>query len=326
MKNVLITGCCGFIGSHLTKKFLDLGYHVYGLDDLSTGSKENLQKLKTFSQFTFIPLAVEEDWSIAAAKIQQPLQFVFHFASPACPDFFYKHGLKTMKANSFGLWNMLELADHFQARLIFASTSEIYGDPTVSPQSESYWGHVNSFGPRSCYDESKRFGEALILNWNKEKNTKHGLVRIFNTYGPGMSEQDQRVIHQFFLQARKNEPLVIYGDGQQTRCFCYVSDLLEGIVRYAQGSWTEPVNLGSNHEVTVLDVAIKTLQLFSQSLDKIQYLPKRAEDPMQRQPNLTRAKQWLNWEPKVSLDEGLRLMKNDQSHHESSLGNPSNTL
>lgn len=318
-KKILVAGCCGLVGSHLSEKLLSLGYQVHGLDNLSTGSLHNLNRLKSSPNFSFIEGAVEEPWQKVAEKINGTLDLVFHLASPACPEYFYKHGMKTLLANSYGLWHMLELADQSKARLIFASTSEIYGDPSESPQKETYWGHVNSFGPRSSYDESKRFGETLIYNWNKEKNTKHGLVRIFNTYGPRMNPNDQRVIHQFFLQAQKNEPLVLHGDGTQTRSFCFVDDLVHGLIQYSEGHWTEPVNLGADQEITILELAQKILRLFGQPLERIRFITKRSDDPVQRKPDLKRAKEWLDWVPQITLDQGLLRMKNDQSHQESSL-------
>ena len=324
-KTALIAGCCGLIGSHLSEYLLANGYQVYGLDNLSTGTKHNLTRLKSSQNFSFISGNVEDSWHEKTKDIKK-IDLVFHLASPACPEYFYKQGLKTLTSNSFGLWNMLELADHFKARLVFASTSEVYGDPLESPQKESYWGHVNSFGPRSSYDESKRFGETLIYNWNKEKHTKHGLVRIFNTYGPRMSTDDQRVIHRFFNQAAQNETLEIHGDGSQTRSFCYVDDLVDGIFRYAQSSHTEPVNLGSDQEITVLELAKKILRLYDQPEKKIKFIQKRVDDPIQRKPDLQRAKEWLNWSPQITIDQGLLRMKNDQSHQESSLAPHSHSL
>ena len=324
--NVVIAGCCGLVGSHLSEMLLAKGYRVHGIDNLSTGSEHNLKRLKSSPLFSFSHAAVEDSWQRLAAEIKAHVDYVFHLASPACPEYFYKHGMKTLMANSFGLWNMLELADYHNARLIFASTSEIYGDPLESPQKESYWGHVNSFGPRSSYDESKRFGEALIYNWNHEKKTKHGLVRIFNTYGPRMNHNDQRVIHQFFLQAKRGEPLFLHGDGLQTRSFCYIDDLIRGIFAYAESDLTEPVNLGADQEMTILELAQKTLKLFGQPLEKILFTEKRKDDPIQRKPDIQRAKTWLNWNPRVSLDEGLLRMKNDQSHQESSLAAHSHSL
>lgn len=308
-KSALITGCCGLVGSHLAEKLLSEGYHVHGIDDLSTGSELNLNLLKKSANFSFTKAAVESSWQQMLGDIKILPQFVFHLASPACPEYFYANGMKTLMANSFGLWNMLELSDHFNARLIFSSTSEIYGDPEVSPQKETYWGNANSFGERSCYDESKRFGEALIYTWNKEKGTRHGLVRIFNTYGPRMNPNDQRVVHQFFLQARKGDSLVMHGDGSQTRSFCYIDDLIRGILKYALSDLTEPVNLGTDQEITILELAKKTLQLFKQPEEKIAFSPKRADDPLQRKPDLARAKEWLGWSPEISLDKGLLKMK-----------------
>lgn len=322
----VVTGCCGLVGFHLTEKLLSLGYAIHGIDDLSTGSLQNLKRLQNSSGFSFTKASVESEWLPTAQQIKSSPSLIFHLASPACPDYFYENGLKTMLSNSFGLWNMLHIADHFHARLIFASTSEIYGDPEVSPQPESYWGHVNSYGARSCYDESKRFGETLIYNWNKEKGSKHGLVRIFNTYGPRMNPNDQRVIHQFFKKAQQQQPLILHGDGLQTRSFCFVDDLIDGLLKYANSPHTQPVNLGTDQEITILDLAKKILTLFDQSFSQIQFAGKRKDDPLQRKPDITRAKEWLGWSPKVHLDEGLKRMKNDLSHQESSLSNLSNTL
>lgn len=324
-KTALIAGCCGLVGSHLSETLLAQGYQVYGLDNLSTGIEHNLTRLKSSRNFSFIRGNVEDPWKEKIKEIKD-LDFVFHLASPACPDYFYEHGLRTLMANSFGLWNMLELADHFHARLVFSSTSEIYGNPLESPQKESYWGHVNSFGPRSSYDESKRFGETLIYNWNKENKTQHGLVRIFNTYGPRMNPQDQRVIHQFFLKAAGHQPLELHGDGSQTRSFCYVDDLVRGLILYAHSEHTEPVNLGTDQEITVLELAQKILTLFNLPQEKINFTKKRADDPVQRKPDLQRAKEWLGWSPQITLEEGLLRMKNDQSHQESSLAAHSHSL
>lgn len=307
MKSVVITGAAGFLGSHLSEYYLKQGYHVVGLDNLCTGSQSNVDLLLKLSpQFEFHELdacTAADEWPKA-----ENVEFVFHFASPASPPLYQKLNIETLWVNTKGLESALKYADKHHARVIFASTSEVYGDPSVSPQPETYWGNVNSFGVRSCYDEAKRFGEALIFSHNERHKTSHGLVRIFNTYGPRMNPNDGRVVINFILQALRNEPLTVYGDGLQTRSFCYVTDLVEGISRYAQSMLTIPVNLGNQNEFTILELAEKVLQV-TNSTSKIIYHPLPGDDPKQRRPDTSRAREKLNhWKPQVELLEGLTHM------------------
>ncbi len=306
MKSVLITGVAGFLGSHLAEHYLKKGYRVVGLDNFSTGSHENIEYLQQSSEFQFCEKDVCSDfktWPEASG-----LEFVFHFASPASPPHYQKLSIETLWANTKGLEQALFYADQHSARLIFASTSEVYGDPNVSPQPESYWGHVNSFGERSCYDEAKRFGEALIFSHNRRHTSGHGLVRIFNTYGPRMNPNDGRVVINFIQQALKNEPLTIYGDGNQTRSFCYVDDLISGITQYADSNYHSPVNLGNDTENSMLELANVVLQV-SRSQSILNHLPLPIDDPKKRRPDLSLAYAVLpNWKPKVPLAEGVLYM------------------
>ncbi|MFN7905950.1 MAG: NAD-dependent epimerase/dehydratase family protein [Pseudobdellovibrionaceae bacterium] len=309
IKTVIITGSAGFIGSHLAEYFLTSGYCVIGIDNFATGMKSNTEHLKTFPQFTFINADVCLPWTEIISHIDpqslEKLEYVFHFASPASPPLYQALSLETLKVNSVGLENALRFATQYQARVIFASTSEVYGDPSVHPQPESYWGNVNSFGERSCYDEAKRFGEALIYSFNKKMQTNHGLVRIFNTYGPKMNPHDGRVVINFIKQALLNEPLTVYGDGQQTRSFCYIDDLVAGIVKYAQSTLAEPVNLGNPNEFTILELAEIVREKFGAGKSEIKHSPMPSDDPLQRKPDIQKAKAHLNWEPRIKLDEGL---------------------
>jgi nucleoside-diphosphate-sugar epimerase len=309
MKSVLITGCAGFIGSHLAEHFLKDGYAVIGLDNFATGMKSNVEYLKTFPQFSFFSFDVSEPWTEITShlnlQILDQLKYVFHFASPASPPLYQALAMETLRVNSIGLENALRFATQYKARVVFASTSEVYGDPNVHPQPESYWGYVNSFGERSCYDEAKRFGEALIFSFNKKMKTSHGLVRIFNTYGPRMNPHDGRVVINFIKQAILGEPLTVYGDGKQTRSFCYIDDLLAGILKYAASSLTEPVNLGNPHEFTILELAETVRKNFSKNQIAVQHLPMPSDDPLQRKPDIQKAMTHLQWQPTINLEDGL---------------------
>ncbi len=307
MKSVLVTGAAGFLGSHLCEYYLKLGYTVIGVDNFCTGLRSNIEVLqKSYPTFQFLEKDVTLDWTdLPAAK---NLEFVFHFASPASPPHYQKLALETLWVNSIGLKNALQFADQNFARVVFASTREVYGDPELSPQPESSWGNVNSFGERSCYDEAKRFGEALIYSHNKLRNTKHGLVRIFNTYGPRMNPNDGRVVINFILQALQNSDLTIYGDGKQTRSFCYVSDLINGISAYAASNLTEPMNLGNDKEFTVLELAEIILKNIP-SKSRLTFKDLPVDDPKKRRPDLAMAKLHLSgWAPTVNLQEGVSKM------------------
>ena len=310
MKNaVIVTGAAGFIGFHLAKSYLDQGFIVIGIDNYLTGSTENIAALqKQYAEkFKFFRHDVCEPWLFLNEIKNLNPALVFHFASPAAVNHYQQFSLETMLVNSTGLQRALAAADILQSRLIFASTSEIYGSATVSPQSENYWGNVNSFGERSCYDEAKRFGEALIFTHNKKFKTRHGLVRIFNTYGPRMSPTDGRVVINFILQALKNETITIYGDGNQTRCFCYIDDLIRAILLYANSPIVAPLNIGNNHEITILELAKIVIQKLS-SKSTLSFLPIPADDPKQRKPDLTKALELLNYKPHVSLEDGVLKM------------------
>jgi nucleoside-diphosphate-sugar epimerase len=305
----LVTGAAGFLGFHLCKKLFEAGYSVVGVDDISTGLKSNANDLSKYGT-KFVKADVSKNWDGWTKKIKSDLagnfDLVFHFASPASPPLYQKVPLKTLAVNSLGLYRALDFATKKKARLVFASTSEIYGSPNVSPQNESYWGNTNSYGPRSCYDEAKRFGEALIYSYNQENKTKHGLVRIFNTYGPRMNPTDGRVIINFLMQMKKKKPLTVHGEGTQTRSFCYVDDLIDGIFKYAQKKQiTQPVNLGNPREFTILELA-KIVQNLGASPLEIKHVDRPVDDPPQRKPDLSLANSLLDWSPKISLEEGLK--------------------
>lgn len=315
LERVLITGVAGFLGSNLAETLLGLGHAVVGVDNFSTGQKRNISYLKNVAQksaqkFTFIEADITSPTCFSALNLNESLEnisHIFHLASPASPNYYQKHMLETMWANSIGLNHCLELGRKLNARVLFSSTSEIYGDPEVHPQNENYWGRVNPFGPRACYDESKRFGESLIYSYNKKYRTSNGVVRIFNTYGPKMNLADDRVIINFLNHARKASPIPIYGSGQQTRSFCFVSDLVEAFLLYAERDITEPVNIGNDDEFTINQLFDEVQRLFPDSqLEKaFQSLP--SDDPKIRRPNLEKAKRLLSpWTPKVCLQDGLQ--------------------
>lgn len=307
---ILITGGGGFIGSHLAEKYLEDGHSVVAVDNFCTGlrtNKDYLLGLPSSSRLQFIEADVIQPWAAWASQLAGKVDLVLHFASPASPPHYQRLGLETMWVNSLGLSHALQFADSQKARVVFASTSEIYGDPEISPQPETYWGNVNTLGPRSCYDEAKRFGESLIYTHNQKQGTEHGLVRIFNTYGPRMNPNDGRVIINFLVQALKNEPLTVYGTGEQTRSFCYVDDLVAGIRAYANTRLTAPVNLGNDREFTILEAARTVQNIFAEKKLRIIHMDLPKDDPRQRKPLLARAKKELSpWEPKISLEVGLR--------------------
>jgi nucleoside-diphosphate-sugar epimerase len=312
---VIVTGGCGFLGSYLCEHYLNKGYRVVAVDNFSTGRTENATYLREIAppgRLQIVRADCSKKW-LWVKKLNpswlEDLELVLHFASPASPPLYQKLALETMWVNSIGVKEGLDLADRFKARLVFASTSEIYGDPQISPQVESYWGYVNSVGPRSCYDEAKRFGESLIYTSNLKNRTTHGFVRIFNTYGPRMNPTDGRVIINFLTQALQNRPLTIYGRGDQTRSFCYVDDLIAGITAYAgKKRLSEPVNLGNPKETSLLEV-VRTLQKIHRKKElQLQFLPLPQDDPKHRCPDIRKAKKLLKWSPQVALLDGLQKM------------------
>lgn len=309
MQAVVITGAAGFIGYHLSENFLSRGYKVFGLDNLSTGMKSNIHDLSRNPHFHFFEMDACSSWKKIEEAVQETsskVEFVFHFASPASPPLYQVLSIETLHVNSIGLEKALEFATLHKARSIFASTSEVYGDPHIHPQPESYWGYVNSYGERSCYDEAKRYGEALLFSFNKRHQTRHGLVRIFNTYGPRMNPHDGRVVINFLLQAHQGKTLTVYGDGLQTRSFCFIEDLVQGIIAYAQSGQTDPVNLGNPTEFTILELATEIKKMFPEKNLEIEHQILPQDDPKQRRPNIEKALLSLRpWEPKIPLKSGL---------------------
>lgn len=297
---VLITGAAGFIGSHLTELLLAEGDSVLGVDNFSTGSMTNLEQLKHEPRFEF------REHDICVPFDFGKVDFVFNFASPASPVDYARLGVETLMVGSEGTKNALDLARQYKAGFLHASTSECYGDPLEHPQTEEYWGHVNPVGPRSVYDESKRFSEALVMAYHRYYGVDTRLVRIFNTYGPRLRKGDGRIISNFMTQALKGEDLTVYGDGTQTRSFCYVSDEIEGILRLSRSEEHFPVNIGNPTEWTVMDCAKAVLEVTG-SKSKITHKPLPEDDPIQRQPDISKARRLLGWEPKIDLKTGLRL-------------------
>jgi len=298
-KRVLITGGSGFLGSHLSDLFLSRDYEVVAVDNFLTGSLNNVAHLKTNPSFQLIEQDIVEPFYYPDA-----VDYVLHFASPASPIDYLKIPIKTLKIGSYGTHNALGLAKEKKAVFLLASTSEVYGDPLEHPQKESYWGNVNPIGPRGVYDEAKRFGEALTMAYHRSHGLNTKIVRIFNTYGPRMRLQDGRAIPAFFTQALKGESVTVFGDGQQTRSLCYVSDLVEGISRLMLSDCHEPVNIGNPHELTMLELAQKVVRI-AESGSKIIYEPLPVDDPRVRNPDISLARSKLGWEPKVKLEDGL---------------------
>ena len=296
----VITGAAGFLGSHLTDLLIARGHKVIGIDNFVTGSVENIDHLGGNPNFKFIQQDVTE-----FIFLHEAVDYVWHFASPASPIDYLELPIQTLKVGSLGTHKALGLARQKGARFLIASTSEIYGDPLVHPQREEYWGNVNTVGPRGCYDESKRFAEAMTMAYRREHKIDTRIVRIFNTYGPRMRLRDGRVVPAFMGQALTGKPLTVFGKGQQTRSFCYCSDLLEGIYRLMMSNTSDPVNIGNPQELTILEFAERIIRLTG-SKSKIIYQPLPQDDPKQRQPDITRAKTILKWEPVVKLEDGLQ--------------------
>ena len=299
MARYLITGGAGFVGSHLCEYFLDQGHEVLCMDNYSTGANENIAPLRKNPRFRFIDHNVSR-----YIEVPEPLDFVLHFASPASPIDYLELPIPTLKVGALGTHNTLGLAKAKGATYLLASTSEVYGDPLVRPQSEEYWGNVNPIGPRGVYDEAKRFAEAMTMAYHRYHHLDTRIVRIFNTYGPRMRIRDGRVVPNFIMQALKGEPLTVYGQGQQTRSFQYIDDLVAGIDKLLRSDHHLPVNIGNPHEMTVLEFANKIIAM-TQSKSAIVYQPLPEDDPQVRQPDITKAKTMLGWEPKVNLQEGL---------------------
>jgi len=294
---ILVTGGAGFIGSHLCDRLIEAGHEVICLDNFYTGHKRNIAHLLNHPKFELIRHDVTE-------PIKLEVDQIYHLACPASPVHYQSNGIKTIKTNVMGTMNMLGLAKRVKARFLIASTSEVYGDPEIHPQSETYWGNVNPIGIRSCYDEGKRISETLAFEYHRQNGVDIRVARIFNTHGARMLENDGRVVSNFVVQALQGIPLTVYGDGSQTRSFCYVSDLVEGLIRLMNGEYIGPINLGNPGEYTILQLASTIQRMVNPDVD-IVFKPLPQDDPRRRQPDITLARQWLNWEPQVQLEEGL---------------------
>jgi len=300
LKRALVTGGAGFLGSHLCDVLLGDGYTVVAVDNLITGRLANLAHLRSDSRFEFREL------DICAPFDCGPVDYLFHFACPASPVDYMTHGIATLRVGSAGTFNALEVARKYNAKYMISSTSECYGDPLEHPQSESYWGNVNPIGPRSVYDEAKRFSEATTMAYHRYHKVDTRILRIFNTYGPRMQLNDGRVIPNFMKQALRNEPLTVFGEGLQTRSFCYVSDEIDGILRLSRSDEHFPVNIGNPIEFTILECARQVIAV-THSKSEIRYEPLPQDDPKQRQPDITKARTLLGWEPKIGLQQGLQM-------------------
>jgi dTDP-glucose 4,6-dehydratase len=297
---VLVTGAAGFLGSHLTDRLIGEGHSVIGVDNLSTGDLGNIEHLKSESRFAF------EEKDICHPFDLGKVDAVYNMASPASPPEYLKLAIETLRVGSVGTENALEIARRYNAAFLHASTSECYGDPLEHPQTESYWGNVNPVGPRSVYDEAKRYAEALTMAYHRHRGVNTHLVRIFNTYGPRLHPSDGRVISNFMMQALRGERLTVYGDGQQTRSFCFVADLIEGILRLSRSDEHMPTNIGNPVEFTILECAQAVLEVTG-SKSELVFEPLPQDDPTRRKPDISKAKAILDWEPKISLREGLKL-------------------
>jgi dTDP-glucose 4,6-dehydratase len=302
MERVLITGAAGFLGSHLCDRFIKEGFHVIGMDNLITGNIKNIEHLFPKEEFEYYHHDVSK-----FVHVPGNLDYILHFASPASPIDYLKMPIQTLKVGSLGTHNLLGLARVKKARVLIASTSEVYGDPLVHPQNEDYWGNVNPIGPRGVYDEAKRFQEAMTMAYHTYHGVETRIVRIFNTYGPRMRVEDGRVLPAFFSQAIRGEGLTIFGDGSQTRSFCYVDDLVEGIYRLLLSDYQLPVNLGNPSEITIKEFAKEVLQLVNNPKATLTYKPLPTDDPKQRKPDIKRAKEVLDWEPKYDRSQGMAL-------------------
>jgi dTDP-glucose 4,6-dehydratase len=300
MARVVVLGAAGFLGSHLVERLLDRGDEVVGVDDFSSGSIRNLERALATSQFEFVEADISKEIPVSGA-----VDAVLNFASLASPPRYFAKQLHTLRTGSQGTDRALQLATDRGARFVMASTSEVYGDPEVHPQVETYKGSVNPIGPRSCYDEAKRYAEALCMAYRHELNANVGIVRIFNTYGPRLDKDDGRVVSNFICQALRGDSLTVFGDGSQTRSFCYVDDEVEGIIRLLDSNEVGPINIGNPSEFTMLELAELVLELTGSS-SRLEFHPLPQDDPLQRCPDITKAKQLLGWEPKVDLREGLR--------------------
>lgn len=301
MKKVLITGAAGFIGSHLCEKFLAEGFQVVAMDNLLTGSLTNIEHLFHLKEFEFYHHDVSK-----FVHIPGNLDYILHFASPASPIDYLEMPIQTLKVGSLGTHNLLGLAKEKKARLLIASTSEVYGDPLVHPQTEDYWGNVNPIGPRGVYDEAKRFQEAITMAYHTYHKLETRIVRIFNTYGPRMRINDGRALPNFFAQAIKNKDITIYGDGSQTRSFCYIDDQVDGIYKLLMSDYSQPVNIGNPEEITITDTVQEVIKIVEGTTSKVSYHDLPLDDPKKRQPDISRAKEILGWSPKVGREEGFR--------------------
>ena len=302
MKKIVITGAAGFIGSNLVDKLLNEGLFVYGIDNLITGSLDNLSHLNSNNNFDFVNQDVTK-----YIDIKDKIDYVFHFASPASPIDYLEYPIQTLKANAIGGHNALGLAKKNNAKFILASTSEVYGDPLEHPQKESYFGNVNPIGPRSIYDEAKRFIESMTISYHVYHNLRVSIVRIFNTYGPRMKIDDGRVLPTFIKQAASNKDLTVNGDGTQTRSFCYIDDLVNGVIKLMNSEYSYPINIGNDDEVTINEIASTLISILN-SESKIIYNELPKDDPLKRKPDLTLAKKILNWKPKIDKKDGFEML------------------